>query len=202
MLDILYECIVVNFLFVIGTLLGLGILGIGPSLMVGNEFFKQFHLKKEQPNRIVKRFFNLYRKNFFRGNAIALPLEIVFVFFRIDLKILEQFNIISNIPILVLLVIFQLIFSLLVSCSFPMAVYYQLKPIQSIKKSSYFLFYNSLTAVISCTWLAICITITKWIPGLFLFLSCGIWLFGNSAIYFRAFVRNENLLHRSDEYSL
>ncbi len=142
----------------------------------------------------MKKFISSYKKNFSIGNKLALPIIVVIIFFQIDMRILDRIDLLDNIVVLPLLSIFQLICIGTICCIFPMYSFYHLKTKEYFTKGVAYLFSKIIVLLVSLLWLGFCVYGSYLLPGLIPFLSFGIWLFGNSAIFFKSFEKNEQIL--------
>lgn len=192
-LSIITQCIIVNFLIVVGTILGLGIFGLGPSLIAGHDVFKNYHLKQEEAPTF-RTFVQSYRKNFLLGNLLLLPLSCAMGMVLLDSKIVDKLPLNLEIWGILVLVICQLFLLASMCCILPMSSFYQMRPLLYFRQTRIYLFHNTLVVVIALLWLAFCICCSTLLPGLLPLVSFGAWTFGNAAIFFRFFKKNERLL--------
>lgn len=185
-LDTVYYVFKVNAWVLIGTALGLGIFGIGPSLAAGSHMMR-LRQQKESP-AFVQTFLEAYRAAFVDGNVLVLPLLIV-VASGVYALAKPAYH-----PNLAMTILFGISLALLLMAlctAIAMYEYYSLKRFDYLKKSILFVAYNPFVLVLPLGGLYLVYTATTYLPGLLPFFSIGIWLYINSALYARIFADNE-----------
>lgn len=83
--DMLFGLIVLNANMIIFTILGLGILGTGPSIYAAFELLNENQGLNFGPS-IFKDFWKTYKKNFLRGNILFYSILIIFLIFVRNIK--------------------------------------------------------------------------------------------------------------------
>lgn len=193
--SIICSVITVNLMFIIGCLIGGVVLGIGPSLLAGHEIFKRYHLYKEEIPYSV--FVKAYKENFVSGNILLFPFLFIFGVLLFDTQLLSNTKQLNNYTLVTFALVVFFLFACL-ACIVPMYLFYKLSYSQYFIKTIQYLIRNPLPLVESLIWISICICGSSILPGIIPFFSCGLWLFGNSAIFFRMFTRNEQILKQNN----
>lgn len=196
MFCIVTNCIVINFFVILGLLFGLIIFGIGPSLIACQDVFKNFHLQKAE-NSLFQIFFRSYKKNFIKGNKLFLPLLVVLCIYVFDINVFQELHFFDSKIFILFLLLILLFFISLFCCIAPMFSFYNLKTIQYYTKTVRFLINNLLVVILSLLWLGFCVYGAMLLPGTIPFVAIGIWSMGNSAIFWRSFIRNEEFVNNN-----
>lgn len=193
-LTIIYHCAILNFLFLTGCILGLGIFGIGPSLYASFNLAKRYHQHTlVQPFR---SFIKIYCSQFLKANMMLLPIIIVLFFIRWNTVLFYDY---LTIPILLIMSFIQLVLLLLVVYAFTLTQFYELSPMIALKKGFQFTFFNSLGSILTILWTAICYYGSLLFPGVILFFSVGLWLTVTMGIHLRLFEINEQQLEEEEK---
>ncbi len=193
-LNVLYTCAIFNFLFLLGTILGFGIFGFGPSLLTIFHLSKKYH--KKELNHPFSEYWKNYKKTFIRGNQIVLPIFISFFFILWNISLfLDEMTTVS----LVFLSIIQILLMLMLFFACSLAQFYELNPIECLLKSLQFSIYNIIGSLLTILWTAMCFYGSLFLPGLFLFFTFGLWSIVTMGIHLRLFELNEVKLIQGGE---
>lgn len=189
------DFILVNFCMILGTLLGLIVFGIGPSLIAGHEISRKYHFYGDCGNRVVRDFFRIYKRNFIAGNRLCLPILIFFICLLGDQYIFSNSIFAHNLWLLLFMCVSQLLGLLYLCAVIPLTLYYQVTKGTVLKKTFEFLICNPLVCVLTILWWTLCLTICRCFPVFYLLIS-GLWVFGNGGLYTRAFIKNDQLINK------
>lgn len=192
LLNSLYFCIKINIAFILGTSLGLVILGFGPSLLATNSLIRKKQKKEEPP--FFKTFFQEYFKSFKDGNLLLTPYLLII---SSDFFLLTRSSISNRFLIVMLLVGLVLLLQMVIISS-TMYTYYSLKITDYYFKALCFLGYHLLPMLVPLGWLLICCLGSYYLPGIIPFLSFGIWAVINMGILVKIFNDNEEKLTSSN----
>ena len=83
----MWRFMILNFLWVIGTLLGLIVFGIMPSTVAMFYILRKW-IQGNLEIPLITTFINIYKEEFIRSNKCGLPFFILFLFLSFDLIIL------------------------------------------------------------------------------------------------------------------
>ncbi|MDE1547595.1 YesL family protein [Jeotgalibaca caeni] len=196
-LNHLYICAILQALFVLGFVLGLGIFGLGPSFVTTMEVAKEYHQHKlTKPLRV---YLEKYKKNFVLANKVFLPQCIVFAFIEVDKQINFGWSGEVQGIFLSILVITQFLLFISMMTSGALLTSYWLRPLEAIKKSMPFIFYNIGGMLLIILWTGICYYGSLLLPGLIPFFSFGLWIVVIEGMYLRLFENNEERMMESQK---
>lgn len=194
-LEIIYMGMIVNALFLIGTLAGGIIFGLGPSLIAANHLSKKyFEGKWDKP---MRTFIYYYKKEFKRANRIMLPFQAVAIIYIADVYLLEVIGWNQQLAVNLIFTTISLVLLAYFSLIGPIYTFYDMSGKEFHRTTIQFAFRNSAPLLLGLVWLGICMAISSALPGLIPFLSTGIWIFINQGIYLQIFERNERLLEEN-----
>ena len=194
-LEIIYMGMIVNALFLIGTLAGGIIFGLGPSLIAANHLSKKyFEGKWDKP---MRTFIYYYKKEFKRANRIMLPFQAVAIIYIADVYLLEVIGWNQQLAVNLIFTTISLVLLAYFSLIGPIYTFYDMSGKEFHRTTIQFAFRNSAPLLLGLVWLGICMAISSALPGLIPFLSIGIWIFINQGIYLQIFERNERLLEEN-----
>lgn len=186
-------------MFMLSTILGLIVFGLGPSLVAGHEFFREFVLRDVETYRI-RDYWHTYRTNFVNGNLLFLPILILMGFLYYDADFLSRIGLSHQMMLFALLGlgIIQVILMAICGCIFPMYLFYRMPLKHYFFAAARYVIYKPLVTIGACILLLFVLTVARWVPGLIPLLAFGAWLFGNSAIFFKSFAKNEQLINQKE----
>lgn len=192
--DALKNCFLFHICLIFGSLAGGIILGIGPSLLSASEIIKKDYHPFAIREGLIKQFALSWKRNFKAGNQLFLPLFLLTIFFYIDIKIIAETPFAQQTWILIALVIVQGLLWLMFSCLFPLYAFYNMSIKEGYKKCTSYLLYNPILAISIILWGLLIKGLATFIPATILFLIFGIWIQGNSILFYRSFEHNEKLI--------
>lgn len=131
MLSLIY----LNLLWIIFTVLGLGILGLFPSTVALFGVIRMLMIKENpEPLKVFQSFWRIFKKDFWRANSFGLFFTFVCYFLIFDFQFVQLSN--GQFNFLLPALIFILISSILALLFFfPVYVHFELKYFQYIKQS-------------------------------------------------------------------
>ncbi|MBS4217477.1 DUF624 domain-containing protein [Bacillus sp. FJAT-49711] len=185
----LAKAMYLHLLWILFTLLGLGVLGVIPATTALFSIAHQtMDKKREAP--IFQSFFNMYKKSFIKSNVLGLLLAAVGVFLRFDLTISK--NIIQSYPLHLFLLIIIFLYGLIALYFFPVFVRYELKGWQYFKQA----FLISLARPFETIAILICLLLLyillSYIPILFFYCGSSLIVFPIMWFAYRAFLAVED----------
>ncbi|KPG73768.1 YesL family protein [Enterococcus sp. RIT-PI-f] len=188
----LYICAVINILFILGTVIGLGIFGLGPSLLAAISISRMYH--QHRMNKPWRYYWRSYRQNFFSGNIIMLPLIGVLLFLRWDTQWVLSMGIVNDHVILLIFSVIQIV-TLLTLC-FGMTIFdfYHIRAFDALKNGYRFIFYNLAGSILTLVWIGICFYGSLMFPGVILFFSIGLFILVMTGIHLKLYEKNEEKL--------
>lgn len=196
LLSILYICAKLNILFLLGTLLGGIIFGLGPSLIASHELAKDYYQGKG--SQTIAKFVRVYRQEFKRANSIFLPFELIIVLLLLDIRFINdlnwiQYSIVNNL-FLSISILLMSYFTLIA----PIYIFYEVDTKRYHRTLIQFAIRNLAPLLLAIIWIGFCVVVSFSLPGLIPFYSFGTWIFVNQGIYLQTFERNERLINGSD----
>lgn len=186
-LSLIYVCAGLNVLFLLGTVAGLGIFGLAPSLLTTFHLAKLHH--RQELNHPFKEYWRFYKKHFLTANKMLLPLFIVMAFTIWDGYLFQDSR-----GVLVALVVVEVILALMVIYASSMWQFYQLTPKVCLQKAFQFIFYNFLGSILTLLFSGICFYGSYLLPGIIPFFAIGFWCMVVMGIHLRLFEVNEEKL--------
>lgn len=191
MMSSIYFCLKLNISFLVGCLVGLFFLGVGPSLLTVIHMVKLRQDGDEPP--FISTFISTYRASFKAGNALILPLVILL---SSSLYLLLYQNATKSKVIIIMAIVSLVVEALMILTISSMYEYYQLSLKEYFLKALAFIGYNPVILAIPLLWLAVCVGASFFLPGIIPFLSIGVWGYVDVNIYTKIFDDNENKLQK------
>jgi uncharacterized membrane protein YesL len=124
----------VNILWLIFTLLGAVIFGLFPATAAMFAIIRKWLIGKEDVP-VFKTFWNYYRDEFFKTNALGLIFSVTGLLLYLDFKIIDFHNEVFNRIFLTVMFLFASIYTVILLYIFPVFVHYDLKLLQYIKNA-------------------------------------------------------------------
>lgn len=124
--------VILNLLWIMFTLVGLIFLGLFPATIATFTVIRKW-IQKEKDIPIFQTFFSAYKKDFLKGNVIAVILALIFYILYIDLQYLSVINATFYPVMLGVLVLAAAIFVVLTLYIIPVYVHFDLKLVQQFK---------------------------------------------------------------------
>lgn len=192
--DLITFILELNLALVVGTIVGLVVLGIGPSLQASHHMAKLRYQQKSLP--FFKTFFSYYKEFFWQANQLILPLEIFYVAPMIVL--LTQHGDTLSRGLSIILLISIVIGTMTVLTLFPMVEFYKVKTSRYLLSAFRFITYNPIGCLIALGCLALCLYVIKLFPGVTLFIF-GLAVYLNMGFYLHFFEQNEEKIQKSQK---
>jgi uncharacterized membrane protein YesL len=168
-MDRIWNMILLNILWLLFTVVGLGIFGILPATTAVFAIVRSWIMKKDTLN-LFKEFWKHYRAEFKRANIFGLFVWVFAYFFYIDWKFVQKIDDGYSLVGYILLLSLFFIFSLILIYLFPLVVHYNISFGKAVKTGLLLALLNPIYSVlIIVTCILIYMLFTK-IPSLiFLF---------------------------------
>lgn len=184
----IYDCLRLNSAILLGTLLGLGIFGLAPSIQAAHHVAKAIH--RQQGIHFYSSFFSYYRQHFISSNKIFLAIAVLYGLPMLVAQhlLLPHFGTGS----LLVFLLSQGAMLAALNTLFAMYEFYELPDRNYFFSALKFITYNPFGCMLALLWLGLCSTITYLLPGLLPFLSIGVWVYGNMGLYLKYFEDNED----------
>lgn len=180
----------VNLLWILFTVLGLIVFGIGPSTVSMYAVFREWSIGKSDVP-VFRTFFKTYRKEFLKANGLGLLLLTVAYMLYINLNFLEFDDVFLQTFTRVVLIFSSVVFGIMLIYIFPVYVHYDNKFFNHFKNATLIAIYQPLRTVYA---IAACLTLYY----LFFYLPVFILLMGASLtssvlmfIAYRTFIKIE-----------
>lgn len=186
--DWILKLMYVHFLWVIFTILGLGIFGFMPATAAVFSTIRKW-LMKESDIAIFPYFFSIYKSTWKTSNIIGLFLLLIGSFLFFDLKISQEF--LKSAPIHFLLLLLLFIFIITCLFIFPTLSHYNLKPLQYIKQSLFLSLVQPIYLLSILLWILCTYIIYIYVPVLYFFMGTTLFSFPIMWFCLRAFNKVE-----------
>jgi len=163
-----------NILWVVFSLLGLGVLGIFPATTAMFTVIRKW-LLGESDIRVVKVFWSSYRKEFGRSNGIGSIVSLLGYTLYLDYQILSNApDMLSNILYfpLAAIIIGYIIF---ICYLFPVLVHYDIKLFQVFKNAFFIMCLNPLASAMMIVFCLVLYLLMTAIPGVIPFLAASLF---------------------------
>lgn len=183
-----------NALWLVCTLLGGVLLGIGPSTVAAFAVARRHHQGDE--SRLVASFWASYRREFLRANALILPVIFVGVMLALNYRFFAASSAPGSSAITGAIIVVSILGAGAVCVLLPMFSHYDLPLLSYFSKSSRFAL-RSLPSTALLLFVTTAIGFASYaIPGLLLFISFGAWVWLDSYLCLKFFDANEVSLSR------
>jgi len=153
-----------NILWIMFTIMGLGLFGFFPATVSMFTIIRQLLLKEE--TSIIKTFFQTYKREFFKANGVGLILFILAYILYMDLLFLDTIQNIFFYFFQIALIIVSILYLITLIYIFPVYVHFQLKFFQYFKHAFLIGVFSPLMNLAIIAGFVILYFIYKWIPGL------------------------------------
>ena len=155
--------IYLNILWLLFTMIGLGLFGIFPATVSVFAIIRRLLLKEDIS--ITKVFLQTYKQEFFRGNGIGFILVLIAYVLYIDFLFLDQIDGVFFYVFQVGLIIVSLLYFVTLIYLFPAYVHFQLKFFQYFKHALWIGIFSPLMNLIMIIGFVCLYFIYKWTPG-------------------------------------
>ncbi|GAE31019.1 YesL family protein [Halalkalibacter hemicellulosilyticus] len=192
---IMYACYL-NFLWIIFTVLGLGVFGFMPATVAMYTVYRKF-LLGESHVRIFKLFATTYKNEFIKSNLFGLLLIVVGYVLYVDFVFLSTLSGFVGTLLTGVFLIAALLYLILALYLIPVYVHYDLKFFQYIKQSILIGFISPLMTISMLLGLFLLYLLFDFIPGLiplFFFSVIGFCIMGNAHVAFMRLERKKEAL--------
>lgn len=153
-----------NILWIMFTIMGLGLFGFFPATVSMFTIIRQLLLKEE--TSIIKTFFQTYKREFFKANGVGLILFILAYILYMDLLFLDTIQNIFFYFFQIALIIVSILYLITLIYIFPVYVHFQLKFFQYFKHAFLIGVFSPLMNLAIIAGFVILYFIYKWVPGL------------------------------------
>lgn len=188
-----FRLMYVHFLWILFSLLGLGIFGFMPATVAVFTIIRQWLMKKTDIS-IFPYFWKTYKESWIQVNLIGLLLVGIGIFLYIDLKISQQ--LIRNAPLHFVLLVVFLFYLFTWFYFFPVYVHFDLKPFQYVKQAFLFSLFQPLNTIVIALWMIVVYLLLLRLPAVFLFLGVSITAFPIMWFCYLTFRRLEKKLSK------
>ncbi len=186
----------VNILWIVFTVLGLGIFGIMPATLAMLGIIKKWFKGKENVE-VFKEFWQIYKKYFVKINVIGLIMFLIGVILWIDLR---YFNSLDGIQYFIIRYLIYMIITLYfidLMYIFPITIQYQLKKLDIIKNALFFIFLTPIETLQMVLGVVGVVFLFRFLPSLLPFLGISIPVFIITWISEKTFEKVENKVRQS-----
>lgn len=191
------DFVILNLLWIGGTILGFIIFGWAPSTVALLTIMRDKIRHTEHGGSIVKHFFKIYKSEFKKANYIGLIITVLFAMSYINKKNFDLqpefiFSVLSFISACIMIFLFGICLYV-----FPLYVHYNMPLKQYITKAAAFLVLRPVVTIILALWCWLIFSGIHLMPGLVPVLLVSVFAYGNMAITYQFFMRNEERLKTS-----
>lgn len=198
--EFIMDFVILNVMWFLGTLLGLGILGWAPSTAALLSILRDKIMKKEDADyNVAKEFCKIYKKEFKRTNIIGISIMSLFIIVSINQMNFEiQPEYIFKILTLMSMIAKVIIFGM-VLYTFPLYVHYNLSIKECMNKGLLLIFGRPFVTICIVLWTTLVHVIISFIPGLIAIFGVSVYAYGIMAINYQFFMRNEQRLRYANQ---
>lgn len=184
---------VLNLLWFIFSLLGLGVLGFFPATVSVYALLRKM-IMSSQNTPIFKTFWRTYKKEFLKANLLGYLLVIGGVILYLDLRILQQLkgNLLNQ-SVTIFIYILSIIYILTFFNIFPIYVHFNMRFFDYIKHSFVLVIGKPLNTLITVIGIAVTVFFYLKIPGLIPVFGISIFCFIIMKMASLSFVINEKI---------
>lgn len=193
------DFVILNLLWLAGTILGAIVFGWAPSTVALLTIMRDKIRGTERGSSTVKRFFSLYKKEFKNANHIGIIITILFAMSYINKLNFDAqpefiFTVLSVISICVMVFLFGICLYV-----FPLYVHYNIPIKEYITKAAAFLVLRPVVTILLVLWCWLVFSVIHLMPGLIPVFLFSVFFYGNMAITYQFFMRNEDRLKAASE---
>lgn len=156
--------IYLNILWIVATIMGLGLFGFFPATVSLFTIIRQLLLKEE--TSITKTFFQTYKREFFKANGVGFVLFIIAYILYMDLLFLDTIQNMFFYFFQIALIIVSILYVITLIYIFPVYVHFKLKFIQYFKHAFLIGIFSPLMNLAMIAGFVFLYFIYKWLPGL------------------------------------
>ena len=178
----------VHLLWIVFTILGLGVLGVMPATVAVFSTIRKW-LMKESDIAIFPYFLDIYKSTWKTSNLIGLVLLAIGSFLYVDLKVSQEF--LRFVPIHLFLLLLLFIFIITCLFVFPALAHYNLKPLQYIKQSLLLALLNPAALISILLWILCTYVIYIYVPVFYFLMGATLFSFPIMWFCLRAFNKVE-----------
>ncbi|MFC4319955.1 YesL family protein [Litchfieldia salsa] len=158
-LDRIVKFVTLNLLWIIFTIVGLGVFGIMPATAAVYSIYRKWLNNEEVPS-LYKSFWKFYKESFISSNIIGLLIFIIGLILYLDyFFLIQQQSMIVTIALVILTVI-AFVYMVLLLNIFPIYVHFKMKPFNYIKYAVVFGLVNPFRTLLMAFWVGVMIILT------------------------------------------
>lgn len=183
-LDQITKLILINVLWILFTLIGLGIFGLMPATASVNYFMRK-SLQGEELTKIMSQFWRVYKESFISSNIFGFIFSLIAIILYLDYQILLGTNAILGKIFLSLIILLIIIYLAMLVNFFPIYIKYDMRMIDFIKTSLLTAMLHPFSTLAMFLWLFIVIYICLRFTVLLPLLSIVLLFLGLNWIYIK-----------------
>lgn len=178
----------INLLWILFTILGLGILGVAPATVAMLNIIRGW-IRGDTEEPILKTFWQTYKKEFVKANMLGITYIFVGIILYVDIVYFSNPSSIMTLILYYFFWVVTIIYILLGLFMFPVYVHYENKWWQYFKSTLLVMAMNPLTAFAFVIVVGAMLFILRLLPGLIPFYSVSIIAYLIMLLSFRAFIK-------------
>jgi len=186
--DWIFKFMFLHFLWMVFTLLGLGIFGIAPATCGLFSVIEKW-LSKDPDTPVFRSFLDTYKKEFLKSNALSVVIIGISAFLYVDFIISKKM--IQSFFLHIMLIILILLFALTLLYIYPVFVRYNLKFFHYFKQPFLIALAQPLETFGMVFWVIFILTIFFHIPIVFIFTGSTLFAYPISWLALHAFKKIE-----------
>ncbi|GAA4427748.1 hypothetical protein GCM10023169_28060 [Georgenia halophila] len=191
----LFRAVLVNVLWIVGTLAGVVVLGIAPATMAAHHLARQY--ARGTDDHAVRTFARCYRQEFWRANALLVPPALLVAAALAGALVLRG----SSVPGAGVLVVGPVLVAACVGLALlylpSLAVHYEVPTVRALSRAFLFAVANLPSTLLLAAVLAATVYASMRLPGLLPVVSVGAWVCGSTALCLRFYAQNDDALERA-----
>lgn len=158
-IDKITKLVLINLLWVVFVIAGLGVFGIMPATAAVNILIRKLLVGEELSN-LFRSFWNEYKKSFLSSNLIGVIFLVFGLFLYVDIRVLLGTESLIGKGILAILFMIVIIYFATLLHLFPLYARYEMKTLNYIKLSFVLAMSKPFTTMLMVLWLFVVVVIT------------------------------------------
>lgn len=196
--EIITQFVLLNVMWILGTLMGGVIFGWAPSCVAVFSIVRDMLMKREKDG-LLKEFWSIYKKEFIKSNKLGLICMILFV-----ITLINKYNFANQQETLfkILVLLSNLSEVLIFGCilyMFPLYVHYDIDLKSCFMTALSLLICKPLVTLFIILWSILITIILSKIPGIIVVGGISAYFYGVMAINYQFFMRNEQRIQNQKQ---
>ncbi|GAA4080969.1 YesL family protein [Amphibacillus indicireducens] len=191
--DIIYRFVVLNLIWLLFFLIGMGIFGFMPATVALFSVIRQW-IKGEEDLRLFKMFFHYYKVEFIRSNILWLIFLVIFYIIYVNYSFISYYYS-AGFHFFLYIILFSFAFIAFMTFVnlFSVIAHFEFKTIRYIKVAAGMVFLRPFNTLIQLLWLVVYYIISFQWPTVFIVLGVSVLAFILMATNYPTFIKHTPL---------